>query len=441
MTSAIVTDGITVINGTAGQWIRANLTDPSWALQSDWYINATTGNDQNVGNAAGTALKTWAEFRRRMQFQTIAQNVVVHIMSSLPEWLELDLYIADTASTDVGFSIQGDPSAWVTLYSGSCTGVIFMDSSSNIPPSITDANVGDWSSAGPGGTSLVKQRIRLTSGLYSGEISWIIKIIDPTNVRVAAWYKSTSTAPSLSVNSFFASTSNTFVVEQLPSVNGLSINVNRQSTVDAGNMFWVSDLEIGRGLSSTSKGMVSINAGKFAGKPAIQRSKISVQKIQTMYSCYVLNCLVSAAAVDIGGNVWFQNGASTSAITMSGGTLNITTNFIGQGCYMTINGKVVVTASGFFDATPSVFTTSADNGNFLYLNATVWGSGSHRSPVVATRGNVVKYNAIPIITGSNPGVDDFTYNGVLVDWGTVASSPNGSIVDATTMCGIVKSGA
>ena len=39
------------------------------------------------------------------------------------------------------------------------------------PPDVTDAAVGDWTTAGPGGTSLLWQRMRLTSGANAGAVA------------------------------------------------------------------------------------------------------------------------------------------------------------------------------------------------------------------------------------------------------------------------------
>jgi hypothetical protein len=111
--STAAANGTTVIttpSGT-GRWLRLiNIIDPFWQQQAAWFINPTTGSDQNDGSTALTPLATWAEFRRRVQ--VINQDTTVTIASALPATDPLfgDFEGVPTAAGAVPFlTIEGTP--------------------------------------------------------------------------------------------------------------------------------------------------------------------------------------------------------------------------------------------------------------------------------------------------------------------------------------------
>ena len=86
--SVEVPDGITVVAALGGgNWVRQAQDDPYWALQSTWYVNATTGDDENDGFTTGAALATLSEFGRRVQHMTLEQVTTV--------WIEEDCLPTD----------------------------------------------------------------------------------------------------------------------------------------------------------------------------------------------------------------------------------------------------------------------------------------------------------------------------------------------------------
>jgi len=78
-------DNITICNATpTGKWRRRLLPNPYWTYQfsspRDWYIDIVNGDDENDGTTFGTALETWAEFRRRAQQSFLPiQSATVYI--------------------------------------------------------------------------------------------------------------------------------------------------------------------------------------------------------------------------------------------------------------------------------------------------------------------------------------------------------------------------
>lgn len=64
----VTADNITAVNTTApGQFLRdEEYHDESWLTQATWFVNPTTGNDENDGVAALTPIRTWGELVRRL---------------------------------------------------------------------------------------------------------------------------------------------------------------------------------------------------------------------------------------------------------------------------------------------------------------------------------------------------------------------------------------
>lgn len=76
-------------NGGPGRWERLlTMVSPSFLTVNDIFINAVNGNDQNSGLTANKALKTFAEFRKRIGvFNTLnpsSGKLTVHILTDLP---------------------------------------------------------------------------------------------------------------------------------------------------------------------------------------------------------------------------------------------------------------------------------------------------------------------------------------------------------------------
>lgn len=78
-------DGITIVAayGSTKYWYRSEERALSWSSQTTWYINASTGSDENDGSTSLTALASWAEFRRRVDY--LAVSMTVYIASDLAE--------------------------------------------------------------------------------------------------------------------------------------------------------------------------------------------------------------------------------------------------------------------------------------------------------------------------------------------------------------------
>lgn len=137
----------------AGRWVlMAGMG--GFTTQSIWFIDADTGNDENDGATALTALATWAEFTRRVQ--VIGANTTVNILSDLAEPISgsfRGVFDPLTSSIPV-LTVVGDPTAAVT---GTILATANPDSATNAEGTLTSAAVPDW-------TAHIGRIVETTSG-------------------------------------------------------------------------------------------------------------------------------------------------------------------------------------------------------------------------------------------------------------------------------------
>jgi len=144
--STVAADGIDVLltnsarlsNTGPGRWIRMfELVFPPFLTVSDVFVNATTGNDQNNGLTANTALKTFAEFRKRIGtfniLNPVGGRLTVHILTDLPSTdpIGFEILLAPGAT----FLVQGVDK--ILLANVTANTIVNKDRATNTPWEIT----------------------------------------------------------------------------------------------------------------------------------------------------------------------------------------------------------------------------------------------------------------------------------------------------------------
>ena len=157
--------------------------DPAWAAQTAWFIDPVSGSDASDGLTIGTALKTWAEYRRRMLAVGGSHptgKVTTTILSSL---LATDPMIVDWAVHTSDYSGWGALVQGVTtqVRTGSITGYISRNPAINQSNVITDSGVTSW--ADDVG-SLNGHIVHFTSGAATGCYAWIAKDLGSGSARL-----------------------------------------------------------------------------------------------------------------------------------------------------------------------------------------------------------------------------------------------------------------
>lgn len=149
--------------------------------QSSWYINPATGSDSNKGSTPGTAIRTFAEYCRRVGSGEVQVLQYIYLLGNISESCRL------RASYPQGLVLKGQRTS---LYTGQLTGVTSWNY--GVTPvtdgTITDAALpGTWSNSGPGGTSLVGKLVVITQGAPErvGMVAWILADLGGKTARVS----------------------------------------------------------------------------------------------------------------------------------------------------------------------------------------------------------------------------------------------------------------
>jgi hypothetical protein len=168
--STAVVDGITVVatmSGT-GRWLRNLTPNPVWSSQATWYVDAVNGNDENNGATDSTELKTFSEFRRRVEANGVYVNMTVYIETDLPATDLVGLYCGGDEVT-----IEGVPT---TAYTGTVNTFSKVAASNQIG-TLNDAV---WTVA-----DHLYKFILFTDGAAAGYGCWVLEDLGGGDARVS----------------------------------------------------------------------------------------------------------------------------------------------------------------------------------------------------------------------------------------------------------------
>jgi hypothetical protein len=161
-----------------GLWVPV---DGSNRVAGDWFINATTGDDDAAGTSSATALRTFAEWTRRVGTKTVPGLPILNIETSLAE----DSYEFDL-DLEVGLTVRG---ANTVIYSGTVSASQEWDSATSTQGEIEDSGLPvSWTASG-----LVLKKIVVTSGAATGAVAWVCADLGAKTARVTpfvepAWW-------------------------------------------------------------------------------------------------------------------------------------------------------------------------------------------------------------------------------------------------------------
>lgn len=444
--SALAADAITIVDAAdaSGQWLRTDVPSLSWAYQAAWFLNATTGNDENVGSTSGTALKTAAELSRRITTQTLHQTTTVTQSTDLPEFVNLNVTLANN---DSKFLWLADPAAVTTVFTGSggLSAVTAINPATNTPMSITDGNTGglNWNNW------LGGFRIRITSaGPRQNAVGFVVKVISNTQARTTPFAIIDPTTFDAGLGTLATVTplvNDQYVVETLPGVFGWNVIVNRMTRITGGiyTTAIADSIEIGKGAAHPELGMTYFDSPQSAdGAATFTRCIHDVQRAAGLRLwCYatLFRSASTIAILDVfvvigGGSLGSVATGQQSPYHAFGG------NFIIQG------GPLIIVAGtaplggdgggvGIFDSpSDGLFLHEEQDAHFVSINDsgsvtnTLYGSGNAGFGINMAGGRNVNYEIVrPTITGN---LGDISLCGQTVSWSeTPISNP-------LNLCGI-----
>lgn len=151
----------------------------AFVTQAAWFINGTTGNDANDGATATTALRTLAEFSRRMKGavifppsnQTNERQMVVTLAGAFASTDEL--YLDGILLFDISsLLVQG--TVTTTALAATITAVTALGAGGTTAPFTLTTTGLDW-------TTTAERRIVFPGG----QVAWIGRVIDANNVTIS----------------------------------------------------------------------------------------------------------------------------------------------------------------------------------------------------------------------------------------------------------------
>lgn len=163
--STSTVDGITVVAARGGgRWHRLTSVHEAWAQQLTWHLKPVTGNDENNGATANTAIKTIAELMRRLP-RTRINTYTVNLLESIST---SEILLLDGLSDFLGYvNFVGIRTQVAT---GSVTATDAYNSATKQDGTITDsAKANDFWAAHLG------RLVVLTSGANVGAWAWVDK--------------------------------------------------------------------------------------------------------------------------------------------------------------------------------------------------------------------------------------------------------------------------
>ncbi len=202
----------------------------NWAVP-DWYIDGTTGNDANAGTSAAAPLKTGAELLRRLGPYAIwGQSVTVHVLENgMTDALVLrgEMVVAGTHLDVIGTPTQVADAGTVATYTAA-------NHATPEATLITATGIADW-------TSYERKRMRVTGGVRAGAVVWLAK----ANPAAAGVNVVRTTKPmvfdqastSVMVSNVVLAAGDPVVIESLPSVPSVEINVGGPVSSTGGALY------------------------------------------------------------------------------------------------------------------------------------------------------------------------------------------------------------
>lgn len=427
--SAQTADGRTVVNTSLGGTTRW-MFDPSfshsdWRInRNDWYINPSTGNDENNGLTSVTAIKTAQELSRRWgngnlikQDGTDPQFAVnVHIRGDILDPDRLDIDVILDGSTEL--RIIGE--TITTIRSGTADvsgGITTENQLTNQPWQIKDTVFGgNWTNG---------QRIKFTSGPANGGVCWVAKNLGSGQARISQASKSSELTFGQVPTNVSPTSGSTYTVEQLPKLNIGHFRVNKHGDSNAfSSLVNFIDLEFQQTYPTFSSDVSSpiiwmyttfyqcvFNFGIFARGWSFANCLFAEPTgdepaLALINTSYVLGGLALLSK----GNSWIEytgelGGRIDNNTYIQGGFgLCVGQGFLGN---IAIFDVLVEGGSGGRNPTGSGLQTGTPGGsNFDFfggmtkIGGRIWGSGNAGKGIHVGSGSTCSYTTSPTITGT-----------------------------------------
>jgi hypothetical protein len=400
--------------------------DKAAALQAQWWIDPqnSTGkaSDSNDGASPLTPLLSDRERAARVGGQAISQQMTVTLLSAL----QPDDYITEPLTGLSGFFLVTGSAGATPLHSGTLTGAAAQ--SGNAPPTVADAGV-NWSAGGPGASSLIGYRLRVTSGPRQGAVCWLVHD-SGTGVAVVSDPEILTTLPTqFTPTSVNLAAGDPYVIESLPLVPiivspygcgaaGEDLAGNFVRFMYEGILFPQTAYTTADTRECFQRQFVACNMG------AIETSAIYLACIWLAAPGFYLEFSPGFEMVILGCVFVFLPGpglsgsglliAAGASVTLDSGTFSygapiIVIGWLGITQYL--NGSFTGVSAGVVDSYGAGIVV--EPGGLVHARYPLWGSGNAGPGIQVRAGGTVVYETKPTITGAGGdtivGGSPFTY--------------------------------
>ncbi len=343
-------DGITCVAAPTGRWLRnVTFVHPFWTSQTNWDLDAVTGNDESSGLAnSGHPVKTVAEICRRIAVAKTGSTYTVNWTAAgappstdIYTWAPL---LDGTPSNNAfggailrlkGVAVAAVTSAFTATAASTITGV----QSATSQARVTDNSV-TWSAQ-------IGNIIQITSGAASGALMTVMADLGGGIARVSDPFTRAGVATAM------PSPGDTYVINTFPSLN---VAPSTNGAGKTGVEITVEDMKIPAATGAiTAQGIYH-----FIGC----RIEVTIQSgnrahiANDFFGCgHVMPSFANAVIAQTASTFQWFGGAVINGIVTTGlgGRMNFRNSFQASRAIFTANqpagfGMGVRQATGFFDA-------------------------------------------------------------------------------------------
>lgn len=378
-------DNITIVAayGSTKYWYRSSAPSLTWGYQTTWYIDSATGDDENAGDTALTALASWAEFCRRVMTVYVAMTVNV---------------VAATSQSLIGSFKPGNTTATLTVQ--------------GVPTVLTSGATSTF--ANPVSATRTRGTVTVTEINFATYVGKIARILASESLLPI-----TSNSGAVGRGGYWAADG---LDNSLPS-NGSMVQVLDLPQVATVQLFTNGMAATVRYLELTSSALSDVavinpDTYKIPSNFTSWFGCMFTGYLQATYTTIMIGCLMKGASVEIlsdGSSAYFCGGGATCPVYLNRGDAFFQGTLIEstQTCLIitfkrSSAGDSATAPLGVFTATAQRHGIYVQQGAVFKSGGATYGSVPNYGVVVESGGTFYVPSGTPTVTGTT---SDFMIEG------------------------------
>ncbi len=367
--------------------------------QANWYIDPVSGVDTNSGITSGTAIKTHAEFVRRVGAGpltptggTCTVNIIGDIPTNDPVKVAFEM--------GAGASIRYRGGVKTTNRTGTFTAATPYVVATNTPNAVTDSNqAGQW-------TADISRRVRITKAATA--YAWVAKDLTTKQARISAVFADNGYA-AVNGTTYNPAVADAYAVETLYKIPVADIQLRGDQSTAFSSMSF-EDLDV----IATNTFLLAIQS--YGCSLIFYRSRLE-PIVNTLSggngaNTYFINCLFESDLLSLGVDTviagCIKGGLSLGTVALTNSDLKFESHTIIQGTSLSANPFGLITNTGGVGIFDSAVTQFGPGGDAVYVAprgalrtaGSLWGSGNAGFGVNVAPGAMGAYSTAPTVTGT-----------------------------------------